>query len=232
MPAGKIIGDGDCLTSDMQRETDIAIVGLVARFPGAPTLGDFWRNLETATESITIASDEELLRAGASPRDLEDPRYVRARSRLAAVEWFDAGFFGVSSREAELMDPQQRLFLESAWEALEDAGYAGCEGPLRIGVYAGTSISTYLLFHLLPKPGLLASVGEFEALTANDKDYLATRVWYKLDLRGPSMTVQTACSTSLVAVHIACQSLIGWRMRCRSCWWRNHRRSAGARLPL
>src|SRR5688572_12379201 len=82
---------------DMQRETDIAIVGMVARFPGAPTLVDFWRNLETATESITIASDEELLRAGASPRDLEDPRYVRARSRLAAVEWFDAGFFGFSS---------------------------------------------------------------------------------------------------------------------------------------
>jgi phthiocerol/phenolphthiocerol synthesis type-I polyketide synthase E len=193
----------------MQRETDIAVVGMVGRFPGARTLRDFWRNLETATESITIASDEELLRSGGPRGALDDAQYVRARSRLHDVEWFDAEFFGLSSREAEIMDPQHRLFLESAWEALEDAGYAGSTPQLRIGVYAGTSLSTYLLFHLLPRPGLLASVGEFETLTANDKDYLATRVSYKLDLRGPSVTVQTACSTSLVAVHLACQSLIG-----------------------
>lgn len=193
----------------MQGETDIAIVGVAGRFPGARTVGDFWRNLETATESITIASDEELLRAGGPSAALDDPQYVRARSRLDDVEWFDAEFFGVSSREAEIMDPQHRLFLEAAWNALEDAGYAGSSRQHRIGVYAGTSLSTYLLFHLLPTPGLLASVGEFEVLTANDKDYLTTRVSYKLDLRGPSVTVQTACSTSLVAVHLACQSLIG-----------------------
>lgn len=192
----------------MEGQTDIAIVGMTGRFPGARTVSDFWRNLHTATESVTIASDEELIRAGEPASVLDDPHYVRARSRLRDVEWFDAEFFGFSSREAEIMDPQHRLFLESAWNALENAGYAGSSRQHRIGVYAGTSLSTYLLFHLVPTPGLLASVGEFEVLTANDKDYLATRVSYKLDLRGPSVTVQTACSTSLVAVHLACQSLI------------------------
>jgi acyl transferase domain-containing protein len=193
----------------MQAATDIAIVGMAGRFPGARSVEDFWRALATATESITISSADELGRSGLPRGVIEDPSYVRARGRLIDVEWFDAEFFGFSSRDAEITDPQHRLFLEIAWEALEDAGYAGPSKPRRVGVYAGSSMSSYLIFHLIPTPGLLSSVGEFEVLTANDKDYLTTRASYKLDLRGPSVTVQTACSTSLVAVHLACQSLIG-----------------------
>jgi acyl transferase domain-containing protein len=193
----------------MHGAADIAIVGMAGRFPGARSVDEFWRSLTSATESITLASDDELRQAGIASDALSDPGYVRARGRLKDVEWFDAEFFGFSSREAEITDPQHRLFMEVAWEALEDAGHAGSSRPGRVGVYAGSSLSSYLVYHLIPTPGLLRSVGEFEILTANDKDYLATRVSYKLDLRGPSVTVQTACSTSLVAVHLACQSLIG-----------------------
>lgn len=190
-------------------DTDIAIVAMAVRLPGARTMTEFWQKLASATECITTASDDELRRVGTPAALLSDPRYVRARSRVDDVERFDAEFFGMSPREAEITDPQHRIFLECAWEALEQAGYVADTRRYRIGVYAGSSLSTYLLYHIWPNPELLSSVGEFEALTANDKDYLATRVSYKLDLRGPSVTVQAACSTSLVAVHLACQSLIG-----------------------
>ena len=191
-------------------ETDIAIVGMAGRFPGARTVADFWRNLETATESVTIASDEELLRAGEPSAALDDPQYVRARSRLDDVEWFDAEFFGILLPRSRNHGPSAPAVPRVGMGTRSRTpGMPASARRHRIGVYAGTSLSTYLLFHLLPTPGLFASVGEFEVLTANDKDYLATRVSYKLDLRGPSVTVQTACSTSLVAVHLACQSLIG-----------------------
>jgi acyl transferase domain-containing protein len=193
----------------MHAAADIAIVGMACRFPGAQSVDDFWRGLATSTESITTSSDDELGRTGIPRGVAEDPSYVRARGRLTDVERFDAEFFGFSPRDAEITDPQHRLFLETAWEALEDAGYAGPSRPSRVGVYAGSSLSSYLIFHLIPTAGLLSSVGEFEVLTANDKDYVATRTSYKLDFRGPSVTVQSACSTSLVAVHLACQSLIG-----------------------
>jgi amino acid adenylation domain-containing protein len=191
-----------------ERDTDIAIIGMAARFPGSRTLEEFWENLKAGRECITSATDSELRRAGVPQQQFADPRYVRARSRLDGVELFDAGLFGLSAREAEITDPQHRVFLELAWEALEHAGYGAHPLRLRVGVYGGAALSTYLLFHLLPNPAVLASVGELEVLTANDKDFLATRVSYKLNLRGPSITVQSACSTSVVAAHLACQSLI------------------------
>jgi amino acid adenylation domain-containing protein len=188
-------------------ETDIAIIGLSCRFPGARTADEFWRNLREGVESITTFSDEELLADGIHPSFLTHPRYVKAGSILDNIESFDASFFGFTPREAEILDPQQRLFLECAWEALEDAGYdaMGFEGL--IGVFAGAGMNNYMV-NLYTHPELNNSVSYFQIVLGNDKDFLATRVAYKLNLKGPSLSVQTACSTSLVAVHLGCQSLI------------------------
>jgi natural product biosynthesis luciferase-like monooxygenase protein len=189
----------------------IAIVGLSGRFPGARDVAQLWENLRRGVESITFFSDEELLAAGVPPEILRAPGYVKARAVLDDIDRFDAGLFGYSPREAELLDPQQRLFLECAWEALERAGHDPARFEGLIGVYAGGSLPSYLMFHLLSRPDVLAAAGETQVELANDKDYLATRTSYKLGLRGPSMTVQTACSTSLVAVHLACQDLLAYR---------------------
>jgi amino acid adenylation domain-containing protein len=181
----------------------IAIVGMAGRFPRAADAGQFWRNLCSGVEAVSTFSDEELLAQGIEPALLADPRYVRAAGVLDGADLFDADFFGVNPREAELTDPQHRVFLECAWEALESAGYgSGSPGP--VGVYAGASFSSYL-GHIAAQ-GALGDGGN--PLMGNDKDFLATRVSYKLNLRGPSLTVQTACSTSLVAVHLACQALL------------------------
>ncbi len=185
----------------------VAIVGLAGRFPGAPNVDAFWRNLRQGVESIRFFGDEELLAAGADPELVADPNYVKARAVLDGIELFDAAFFGYTPREAAILDPQQRLFLEVAWEALENAGYDVASWDGAIGVFAGAGMNTYL-GHLVSHPGLLASVGGFQAMIGNDKDFLPTRVSYKLNLRGPSLNVQTACSTSLVAVHLACQQLL------------------------
>jgi amino acid adenylation domain-containing protein len=186
---------------------DIAIIGMSGRFPGAPTLDAFWQNLRDGVEAITFFSDDELLAAGVSPARLRQPQYVKARGVLAEIEQFDAAFFGYSPREAELLDPQQRLFLECAWEALERAGYAPTSGIGAVGVYAGIGMNHYWL-NLAASPELIETLGSLQAAIANDRDFFATRISYKLNLRGPSITVQTACSTSLVAVHLACQSLL------------------------
>ena len=187
----------------------IAIVGMSARFPGARTLGEFWANLRDGVESIRRLSDRELLAAGADPEVLRDPHYVKAASVLDGIELFDAPFFGFSPKDAAIMDPQHRVFLECAWEALENAGWCADQFPGSIGVFAGSGMNAYLMFHLLPNRELMSSAGLFLLKqTGNDKDVLATRVSYQLNLTGPSMTVQTACSTSLVAVHVACQSLL------------------------
>lgn len=184
---------------------DIAVVGMSGRFPGANSVDEFWQNLCSGVESISFFSDEELKGSGIDPAVVNDPDYIKASPLLDGPELFDASFFGYSPREAKLMDPQHRLFLECAWEALEHAGYDAdrYEGP--IGVYAGTSMNTYLLFS-----GLLDHflTDYLPILIGSYNDFLTTRVSYKLNLRGPSVTVQTACSTSLVAVHIACQSLL------------------------
>jgi amino acid adenylation domain-containing protein len=193
-----------------RRDTAVAIVGMSGRFPGADGVEAFWRNLTAGVESITFFTDEQTAKAGVPASMSSSPGYVRARGVLSGVDRFDAGFFGYSPREAEIMDPQQRLFLECAWEAFEDAGWdpARCPGGAGdVGVFAGVGLNTYVL-NLLPNPEILDSVGNFQITIANDKDFLAPRVSYKLGLRGPSVSVQTACSTSLVAVHLACQSLI------------------------
>jgi amino acid adenylation domain-containing protein/non-ribosomal peptide synthase protein (TIGR01720 family) len=188
-------------------DTDaIAIIGMAGRFPGARDVEEFWRNLRDSVESITFFSNEELEAEGIPPALCRDPRFVKARGVLEGGDRFDAAFFGYSAREAEMIDPQQRVFLETAWTALETAGYDAERHPGRIAVYAGTSLNTYML-NLAASPELLGEGGGFPALIASDKDFLTTRVSYKLDLRGPSVDVQTACSTSLVAVHLACQSL-------------------------
>ncbi len=183
----------------------VAIVGLSGRFPGAPSVERFWDNLCSGLSSIARFSDEELAAAGVSPEQRRDPRYVPAGGVLDGVELFDAGFFGYNPREAELLDPQQRLFLECAWEALENAGYDSQRVPGPVGVFASLGFSRYL--GQILANGDPAAVGGLQLLLGNDKDFLATRVSYKLDLAGPSMTVQTACSSSLVAVHLACQNL-------------------------
>ncbi len=186
----------------------IAIVGMAGRFPGAADLRQHWDNLRAGVESITFFNDEELAAAGVDAGLLRNPRYVRARGVLQGAELFDAVFFGLSPREAEIMDPQHRVFLETAWEALESAGYAPGGVALNAGVYAGASLNSYLIASLVTNPEVMLAAGGYQAMLANDKDFLATRVSYKLNLCGPGVTIQTACSTSLVAVQMACQALL------------------------
>ena len=189
---------------------EIAVIGMSGRFPGACSLDELWLNLRDGIEAVTFFSDEELLAAGVPPERLRDPRYVKAGSVLEDVDRFDAGFFGYSAHEAAVMDPQQRLFLEHAWETLEDAGYAPEAYPGLIGIYAGVAWNTYLLSNLTTNRELFDGGGAFQVFITNDKDFMPTKVSYKLNLKGPSMIVQTSCSTSLVAVHLACLSLLSY----------------------
>jgi acyl transferase domain-containing protein len=187
----------------------IAIIGMAGRFPGASDTDALWRILRDGVEAITRFTEEELAAAGVSPELLANPHYVKARGILEGFDQFDAEFFGFTPREAEVMDPQQRLFLENAWQACENAGYDPQTCPGRVGVFAGAASTSYFAFNILPHAELLAEVGGLQVKMLNDKDFLTTHVSYKLNLRGPSMAVQTACSTSLVAIHLACQSLLG-----------------------
>jgi acyl transferase domain-containing protein/acyl carrier protein len=186
---------------------EIAIVGMAGRFPGARNLEEFWRNLRAGVESITFFSDDELKAAGVSAAQLNNPDYVKAGTILPDAETFDAPFFGISPREAELLDPQQRVFLECAWEALENAGYDPERYKGWVGVFAGAAKNTYMLRYLRRGRTGSAEADPLRLVLTSEKDYLTTRVSYKLNLRGPSVAVQTACSTSLVSVHLACQSL-------------------------
>ncbi|MBX3611477.1 MAG: SDR family NAD(P)-dependent oxidoreductase [Hydrogenophaga sp.] len=185
----------------------IAIVGMAGRFPDAQDLDGFWRNIREGVESLETFSDEDLREAGVDPALSAQPHYVRRGTVLQDAEHFDAAFFGMSPREAQVIDPQQRIFLECAWEALEHAGYAPGAIDAPVGVYAGASMNSYLLAQILRNPKVAATVGGYQLMLGNDKDFLCTRVSYKLDLHGPSMTLQTACSTSLVAVQVACRAL-------------------------
>src|SRR5690606_26176575 len=162
------------------------------RFPGADSPEAFWQNLRNGVESIAFFRDEELRAAGVDAARLADPGYVKAHGRLAGVEDVDAAFFGMTPREAEVTDQQQRISLATAWEALERAGYDPTQVPGRVGVYAGAGLSTYLLKHLLPRRDLVESVGELALLLGNNKDFVPMRVSYKLNLRGPSVNVNTA----------------------------------------
>src|SRR5947208_8004080 len=189
----------------MNNEYDIAIVGMAGRFPGARDLDQFWHNLAEGIESITRLSDEEILESGVPPSWLTNPSYVKAAPILEEPGHFDAGFFGFSPMEAKTMDPQHRILLELAYEALESAGYDPDRYQGRIGVFTGAALNTYFL-----NVGLNRRLAEdyIPTLIGNDKDFLSTRISYKLNLKGPSITVQTACSTSMVAVHLARQSLL------------------------
>ena len=186
----------------------IAIVGLAGRFPGARNVALFWRNLLAGDETITTLRDEQLRAAGVKVEEVsDDEAYVRRRGLLERPDYFDAAFFGISPREAEVMDPQQRIFLEDCWNALEDAGCDPARYAGAIGVFAGMSNNTYWANNVAHHPELIESVGWLTAMMGNEKDYLATRVAYKLNLRGPAISIYTACSTSLVAVCQAVQAL-------------------------
>lgn len=189
----------------------VAIVGLAGRFPGAENVAAFWDNLRDGVESITRFSDKELRGCGVNEELLRNPSYVPAKAILDDVEHFDAAFFRFNPREAEVLDPQHRLFLECAWEALETAGYDPDRFGGAIGVYAGASLNTYMLTHLLSNPQAMEAVGAYQVMLSSDKDFLPTRTSFKLNLKGPSVNVQTACSTSLVAVQLAYQSLLTYQ---------------------
>ena len=184
----------------------IAIIGMAGRFPGARDIESFWSNLRQGKESIEFFSIEEMRESGVAEPILHDPNYVGARGYLENADMFDATFFGYSAREAEIMDPQQRLLLETASEVLDRAGYDPERYHGLIGVYAGSSMNTYLS-SLQAQHNLPASLSGLSKVLGSGQDFLTTRVSYKLNLRGPSVNVQTACSTSLVAVHQACRAL-------------------------
>ena len=189
-------------------EERIAIVGLSGRFPGARDLESFWEMLRRGGDARRVPTDAELDEAGVPPALRAHPQWVRSSYVLDGATDFDAGLFGYSPREAELMDPQQRIFMECAWESLDHAGYDPGRFKGAVAVYASVSLSSYLLRALMRQPDLMDATGSFGLMLANDKDYVATRVSHRLGLRGPSATVQTACSSSLVALHLACQSLL------------------------
>jgi acyl transferase domain-containing protein len=196
----------------------IAIIGMSGRFPGAKDVEQFWQNLVKGVDSVSHFSETELEYSVATPEAMtEGQKFIRARGVIEGVDLFDAEFFGMYPREAQLIDPQHRLFLECAWEALESAGHAPESYPGLIGVYAGLAMNTYLLHNLCVDRAFAADfsanyqVGGYPTMLGNDKDFMPTRVSYKLNLRGPSMTIQSACSTSLVAVCQACSSLLTYQ---------------------
>ncbi|MDJ0842564.1 MAG: condensation domain-containing protein, partial [Acidobacteriota bacterium] len=184
----------------------IAVIGLACRFPGAENEAAFWQNLAEGKEAITFLTDNQLRDAGIDSETIGNPNYVKAAAMLEGAETFDAAFFGFTPREAQLLDPQHRVFLELAWHALENAGYDPGTTPDRIGVFAGAGMNTYLLNNLIPNRARL-NADNFQVMVTNDKDFLPTRTAYKLGLKGPAISIQTGCSTSLVAVDQACENL-------------------------
>lgn len=200
-------------------ERDVAIIGMACRFPGADTPEAFWQVLSEGRETITRWSDDEMLADGADPAHLAMPNWVKSGPVLEGVEGFDAEFFGYTAKEAKLMDPQHRLFMECAWEACENAGYDPRRMPGQVGVYGGVSIDTYYLNNVWPNRGTLSAEGfldrmnnetndGFAWMVASDKDYVTTRVSFRFGFTGPSVNVQTACSTSLTAIHMAARALL------------------------
>ncbi|MGC4897458.1 SDR family NAD(P)-dependent oxidoreductase [Micromonospora sp. DT31] len=190
----------------VQPDRRIAVIGMAGRFPGAADVTEFWRNISGGVQSLTTFTEDELLAAGVDPALVKDPHYVAARPVLGDIKGFDAEFFGYNPREAKIADPQQRIFLECAWETLEMAGYAAPGRRGRVGVFGGANLSTYSLDRFAMHPSAM-EITPFELIIGNDKDALATMVSYKLNLTGPSIAVQTFCSTSLSALHLAVQSL-------------------------
>lgn len=190
----------------------IAIIGMAGRFPMARDIEQFWKVVCDGVELISFYTDAELEEMGIPADLIADPKYVKARGHVADIDRFDAAFFGISPREAAVMDPQHRLALECAWEALEDAGYDPERFPGRIGVFAGASMNTYLLLNVYPSLKERAiSAGSLQAAIGNDKDSLTTTIAYHLDLRGAALTIQSSSSTSLTAICVACQSILTYQ---------------------
>jgi acyl transferase domain-containing protein/NADP-dependent 3-hydroxy acid dehydrogenase YdfG/acyl carrier protein len=200
------------MSQDMNEEHlagAIAVVGMACRFPGARNVDEYWENLCAGKESIERLGDEALRLAGVEEEELRSHNYVKAAAILDDMEMFDGEFFGFSPKESAIMDPQHRHFLECGWEALEHAGYDPLGYPGAIGCFAGCGMQSYFARNLLPNRHLIDSTGYFLVRhTGNDKDFMSTRLAYHLNLRGPCVSVQTACSTSLVAIHLASQSLL------------------------
>mgnify|MGYP006276447399 CR=1 FL=1 len=193
--------------TNSELDQSIAIIGIAGKYPGADNVDIFWKNLKEGKESIRFFSEEELVEAGIEPELIASPNYIRGTGVLSNVTDFDAEFFSYTPAEAKFIDPQQRLFLETAWEALENGGYGDLENQF-IGVFAGVGHNDYLIRNIVPHVESGHDVSIFQLIIGNDKDFLATRVSYAFNLTGPSITLQTACSTSLVAVHHACRSLL------------------------
>lgn len=193
---------------DQDYENAIAVIGMAGRFPQSENMAQFWQNIQQGVDCVEQVSDEALEQAGISPEQYNQPNYIKVAATIDDIDKFDANFFGITPKEAEVMDPQARLFLECAWETLEYAGYNALDFDGAIGLFAGTAISNYLFENLMPNREALASIGERQVLMVNEKDFLCGRTAFELDLKGPVSVVQTACSTSLVAVHMACQSLL------------------------
>ncbi|MEM6613623.1 MAG: type I polyketide synthase, partial [Cyanobacteria bacterium P01_C01_bin.72] len=191
----------------MNNGLEIAIIGMAGRFPGAKNVTEFWHNLQQGTESVHFYSPQELQELGVDRQISSKPNFVNAGGKLEDIDLFAADFFGFSPREAELLDPQHRLFLETAWTALEDAGYDGQNYPGSVGVFGGAGMNGYR-FNLYRNAEIRENINKYQLFLASETDFLTTRVSYKLSLEGSSVNVQTACSTSLVAVHLACQSLL------------------------
>jgi polyketide synthase PksJ len=190
-------------------EDSIAIIGMAGCFPGADDIGQFWQNIISGRESISFFSNEEMLADGVPPDEINRPNYVKAKGIIKDSDKFDAKFFGILPKDALLLDPQQRILLECAWHALEDAGYVTEEQAGRVGVFVGCGYNTYHAKILLPNKEFADK--EISAALGNANDYVSTRVSYKFNFTGPSLTVQTACSTSLVAVSLACNSLLDYQ---------------------
>ncbi|HEU4882969.1 MAG TPA: beta-ketoacyl synthase N-terminal-like domain-containing protein [Longimicrobium sp.] len=188
--------------------TAVAVIGMAGRFPGSPDVDAFWRNLRDGVEGITHFTEDELRTEGVSDELLARPNYVRARGVVEGTDRFDASFFNYRAHDAELMDPQHRFFIETCWEALESAGYDTAAYPGSVGVYAGATRPSYYIHHRVRDGSLFEGEDSWLVGTLTENDYLTTHVSYRMRLRGPSMNIQTACSTSLVAVHVAVQALL------------------------
>lgn len=192
-----------------ENKNKIAIVGLDCRLPGANNSQEFWENLVNERESLIEFTEEELQRAGVEPQTYKNPNYVKRRGVVKDADTFDAEFFNFTPREAELLDPQHRIFLECAWHALEDSGIDPFETDKRIAVFGGTG-SPYHLLDTIENESVLKYANGTSIITSNDKDYVTTRVSYKLNLKGPSVNVQSACSTSMVGVVMGIDSLLNY----------------------
>ncbi|MEO7363222.1 MAG: polyketide synthase, partial [Gemmatimonadaceae bacterium] len=200
---------GENPSQDALNGSEIAVIGMAGRFPGASNLETFWANVRDGVESVKFFSEQELIDSGERAENIDHAEYVRAWPQLEGIESFDANFFGISPHDASLMDPQHRVFLEVAWEAMERAGYCGKSAPLATGIFAAAGMNHYMMHHLVPNKEVMRTVGEWLVRhTSNDMNFLATRAAYQMNLKGPAMNIQTACSSSLVAIHVACQSLL------------------------